>query len=130
MDRRKLSDREVRYLCWKIKQGKKLPAYKLVALLDALLAKETAARHASNDNARPKDFGCGERNFLFRRYEYCVSHWMKLVTALRSEAGRRSREYPLLWNEVVVARARVTRSRSEYERHLSRHGCGRPEKDK
>jgi hypothetical protein len=122
----RLSEREVRFLCWKIKQGWRVPHYKLNALLQELARRGLAVdapRQAANDNAPPFGPGCRERGFLFKRYEHCVSLWMKKVLALGEEAGRKSTAYKSLWNEVIVARAWVTKARSDYERHIAAHGC-------
>jgi hypothetical protein len=127
----RLTEREVRFLCWKIRRGQQLPLYKLNALLDTLKerGRGARARQAANDNPAPFGPGCRERGFLFRRYEHCISLWMKKVLALGAIAGRRSAEYKSLWNETIVARAWVIKARGDYERHLATHHCGGSEGD-
>ena len=128
---RQLTEREVRFLCWKVKQGRQLPEHKLASLLTALLTRKSrpVERRAANDNTAPFGPGCRERSFLFQRYERSVTYWMQRVVALSSKAGKRSKEYPALWRQVVEARAGVARARRDYERHLADHGCGHPDRD-
>jgi hypothetical protein len=122
---RRLTEREVRFLCWKIKRGDRLPNRQLVLLLDALLARtcERHARYSSNDNAKPKYPGCPRRNFLFEKYQRCLKDWTRKVTALGEMAGRRDARYPDLWKAVIAARLSTAAAKGAYDAHRIYHEC-------
>jgi hypothetical protein len=124
---RPLSAREVRLLCWKVKRGDKLPRQKLFALLEALLQRrQPRRRRCANDNRRQQRLPCNHRDVLFAAYTAAITRWMQKVSALGHKAGRKAEDYPVLWREVVAARAATARAHRDYQRHISAHHCADP----
>jgi hypothetical protein len=121
----RLTEREVRFLCWKIKRGDRLPSFQLVQLLDALLTRlcEGQARYATNENKAPRGRGCPRRNFLFEKYQDCVKDWVQKVAVLGDRAGRRDPHYLDLWKEVIEARLKAKKAKAAYDAHKTEHEC-------
>ena len=126
---RRLTDRQVRYLCWKIKRGSRLPDHLLTALLGALVARKprlTPSVTSANDNAfsAQSRAGCVARRYLLQRYEDSVLCWLQKVLALGHVTDKQSHEYCGLWRLSAEARRQVAKVKKDYERHIAAHGCG------
>jgi hypothetical protein len=68
---------------------------------------------------------CEERDRLLHEYNAAVRGVSQAVAKLADLAGTSSgSDYQLLSRENDRAKARLKKARSEYERHLSEHGCG------
>ena len=68
---------------------------------------------------------CEKADRLFHEYNSAVLGVSQAVGKLADLAGTSSgSDYELLSREKDRAKARLKKSRAEYERHLSEHGCG------
>lgn len=122
----KLNDRELRFLCWKVRQGKKLPPHKAAALLDALLVRRMAksGKGSANDNRRmPGAHGCDHGSRLFSRYERLVVQWLQRALSLKRAEARAGRTAARS-RKVDEMRGRMLQAKEEYQRHLEEHCCG------
>jgi len=70
---------------------------------------------------------CEEGDRLFHEYNAAVLGVSQAVGKLADLAGTSSgSDYELLSREKDRAKARLKKSRAEYERHMTDHRCGEP----